>query len=110
MSTLAIDTEISLNHDLVVPNSGLTFHLLAVLPASLQDEAWRLYRDAFDCLRTAAVQRHVLYREEFDAVMNDPRVIKYLGFDGPAPGAALLGCANAGGRTTGVCVDGRATG
>ncbi|MDQ1723334.1 MAG: hypothetical protein QOG52_362 [Frankiaceae bacterium] len=83
MSSLMIEAELSVSHDLVVPNSGLYFHLMTVLPPGLLEQAWKLYADAFECLRTRAVQRHVLYREEFDAVMRDTRVVKYLGFDGP---------------------------
>ena len=83
MSSLVIDADIAVHHDLVVQNAGLCFQLMPVLPPQLLEQAWQLYRDAFECLRTRAVQRHVLYREEFDAVMGDTRVIKYLGFDGP---------------------------
>jgi len=43
------------------------------------EEGWQLYTTAFDELRTAAVQRHVMHRGEFDAVMADDRVDKYVG-------------------------------
>lgn len=39
---------------------------------------WNLYLDAFEPLRTRAAARHVLYREEFDAEMADPRITKLL--------------------------------
>jgi hypothetical protein len=52
------------------------------------EEAWRLYSDVFDELRYRAVQRHVLHRAEFDAVMADPRVGKHLAVD---DGGALRG-------------------
>lgn len=44
-------------------------------------QAWDLYLGAFAELRTAAVQRHVLYRHEFDEVMTDERVSKYIAVD-----------------------------
>jgi ribosomal protein S18 acetylase RimI-like enzyme len=48
--------------------------------AELLDPAWRLYNDAFDELRSSAVQRHLMYRDEFDEQMRDVRVQKYLSF------------------------------
>jgi hypothetical protein len=47
----------------------------------LRDEAWALYFDAFEELNTLAVQRHLMYRWEFDDVMADARIRKYLAFD-----------------------------
>ena len=46
------------------------------------EECWQLYLSAFDELRIAAVQRHVMFRDEFDAVVADARVVKYVAFDG----------------------------
>lgn len=40
--------------------------------------AWELYEGAFGELRSLAVQRHLMYRSEFDEVMRDARVDKYL--------------------------------
>ena len=51
------------------------------VPADQIEVVWRLYNDAFDELRTTAVQRHVMIRDEFDDVMDDHRVAKYLGVD-----------------------------
>lgn len=45
------------------------------------ESAWQLYVDAFRELNTLAVQRHLMYRSEFDEVMNDQRVQKYLCLD-----------------------------
>ncbi|WP_036961899.1 hypothetical protein [Promicromonospora kroppenstedtii] len=45
------------------------------------DGFWELYVQAFEPLRTRAAARHVLYREEFDAEMADPRVTKLLARD-----------------------------
>lgn len=50
------------------------------LPDHLKEPAWRVYSDAFDELRAQAVQRHVMYRHEFDDLMRDDRVFKYLGW------------------------------
>ncbi|BCB82180.1 hypothetical protein GCM10022251_46190 [Phytohabitans flavus] len=49
-----------------------------VLPEAMLDEAWRLYAEAFEELRTVAVQRHVLTRAEFEEHMADQRVGKYV--------------------------------
>lgn len=51
------------------------------LHQSLIEDAWTLYYDAFHELNAFAVQRHLMYRDEFDEVMRDPRVQKYLCFD-----------------------------
>jgi ribosomal protein S18 acetylase RimI-like enzyme len=50
--------------------------------------AWQLYADAFRDLNSLAVQRHLMYRDEFDEVMRDQRVQKYLCLD---DGGNLLG-------------------
>jgi hypothetical protein len=60
----------------------LRIDVVARLPAELMDEAWRFYVDAFDELRTLAVQRHVYFRHEFETQMTDERVLKYVGIDG----------------------------
>jgi hypothetical protein len=44
-------------------------------------QAWEMYTVAFAELRAAAVQRHVMNRREFDQVMADERVAKYLAID-----------------------------
>lgn len=43
--------------------------------------AWELYEGAFGDLRSLAVQRHLMYQSEFDEVILDQRVEKYLCFD-----------------------------
>jgi hypothetical protein len=40
--------------------------------------AWAMYQDAFEELNTLAVQRHMMFKSEFDEVMRDPRIDKYL--------------------------------
>jgi ribosomal protein S18 acetylase RimI-like enzyme len=52
------------------------------IPAQLAETAWQLYVEAFDELRSAAVQRHVMLREEFEDLMRDRRVAKCLGYSG----------------------------
>jgi hypothetical protein len=41
------------------------------------DAAWHLYSEAFQDLNALAVQRHLMFRSEFDEVMRDERVQKY---------------------------------
>ena len=76
------------------PSSGgkMQVTTISVLTDDLRERAWKLYLQAFDALRHLAVQRHVMYGEEFDAVMADPRVDKFLvyGDDGSLDGLATL--------------------
>lgn len=58
--------------------------------ADRAEACWRLYEDAFSGLRTVAVQRHLMYRGEFDELMADARVTKHLAID---EGGALAGLA-----------------
>jgi hypothetical protein len=63
--------------------SGLRMNIKVVGEAhqSLVEEAWALYHTAFRDLNAFAVQRHLMYRNEFDDVMRDARVQKYLCMD-----------------------------
>jgi len=58
----------------------------------LLDDAWELYTRSFEELRSRAVQRHLMHREEFDEVMADSRVTKYVALsdDGRLAGLATL--------------------
>jgi hypothetical protein len=47
----------------------------------LIEQAWSLYYTAFRELNALAVQRHLMYRNEFEDVMRDQRVQKYLCLD-----------------------------
>ena len=47
----------------------------------LREVLWKLYEDSFAELRSLAVQRHLMYRSEFDEVMDDPRISKYLALE-----------------------------
>ena len=42
------------------------------------DEAWQLYDTAFRGLNAMTVQRHLMFRPEFDDVMQDERIGKWL--------------------------------
>jgi hypothetical protein len=60
--------------------SGLTMNIKVVeeVHESLIEDAWALYYTAFRELNAFAVQRHLMYRSEFDDVMRDQRIQKYL--------------------------------
>jgi hypothetical protein len=45
------------------------------------EDAWALYQEAFRELNADAIQRHLYYRKEFDDVMADRQVWKYLAYD-----------------------------
>jgi hypothetical protein len=47
----------------------------------LRETLWKLYEESFADLRSLAVQRHLMYRGEFDDVMGDTRISKYLALD-----------------------------
>jgi len=66
--------------------------VLPVVTGDLRERVWDAYCDAFDELRTEAIQRHVMSRDEFDAVMADERVDVYLAQrdDGRIAGMATL--------------------
>ncbi|GGL17472.1 hypothetical protein [Mangrovihabitans endophyticus] len=56
--------------------------VLPALPESLLDESWRFYHDAFSGLAVRAAARHLLLRREFDELMADERILKYVARDG----------------------------
>jgi len=66
--------------------------VLPVVTGELRERAWDAYSSAFDELRTAAIQRHMMTRAEFDEVMADERVQVYLAeqADGVIAGIATL--------------------
>ncbi|GGM57877.1 hypothetical protein ACFFX1_17050 [Dactylosporangium sucinum] len=55
--------------------------IVDLVQGDLREEAWTLYSEAFKELNALAVQRHLMYRNEFDEVMGDPRIQKYLCLD-----------------------------
>ena len=52
--------------------------VLAELPAELLDEAWDFYYETFAPLVIRAATRHLMYRDEFDKMMADGRVFKFV--------------------------------
>ena len=60
-----------------------------VVPATVLEATWELYTRAIEELRRSAVQRHVMYRAEFDDMMADERVWKYRGVDSTGEITAL---------------------
>ncbi len=72
--------------------SGLELLALPVVGGDLRERAWDAYTDSFEELRTAAMQRHVMTRAEFDEVMADDRVTVYLARrpDGVVAGIATV--------------------
>jgi hypothetical protein len=59
----------------------MTVKVVDEVHESQLEETWALYHTAFRELNAFAVQRHLMYRSEFDEVMRDQRVQKYLCFD-----------------------------
>jgi hypothetical protein len=60
----------------------------ALAPAVVES-AWDLYTRAFDELRIRAVQRHLMFRDEFDQLMADTRVLKFRPIDEADPDRVL---------------------
>lgn len=56
----------------------MTTTVITNVPTEALDEAWQLYCDMFHRVDELAVQRQAMYRIEFDQVMRDERVRKYL--------------------------------
>jgi hypothetical protein len=73
-------------------SDDLRLIVLPVVAGELRERAWEAYSSAFDELRTAAIQRHMMTRAEFDEVMADERVQVYLAEqpDGVIVGIATL--------------------
>lgn len=63
-----------------MPDEGDTerVEVLAELPPALLDEAWDFYRATFAPLATRAATRHLMVRSEFEPLMADPRLTKYV--------------------------------
>lgn len=61
-----------------------------IVDGDLAEQVWEMYAAAFEPLRTTAVQRHVMLRQEFDDVMCDPRVRKILAVDRPDSGRLVV--------------------
>ncbi|MEV4282416.1 hypothetical protein [Actinoplanes xinjiangensis] len=59
----------------------MRLEIMPELPAELLDESWDFYQDCFSDLQYLAVNRHLMYRSEFDEVMADRRIGKYVALD-----------------------------
>jgi len=70
----------------------MTIKVVDAIAEDLLPEVWDLYSTTFYELNAMAVQRHLMYREEFDEVMLDRRVQKYLclGDDGTVCGLSTF--------------------
>jgi hypothetical protein len=55
------------------------------------DTAWRLYQHCFRPVNELAAQRHLMNRAEFDEVMHDKRIRKYLWTDNDGDRRAVTG-------------------
>ncbi|MBB2944083.1 hypothetical protein FB565_003812 [Actinoplanes lutulentus] len=55
--------------------------VLPELPENLYDDAWAFYQETFSDLAILAVNRHLMYRHEFDELMADKRADKYVAID-----------------------------
>lgn len=63
------------------PVDGARIDVRDTLHGDTLEAAWTLYYNAFVELNALAVQRHLMYRDEFNEVMADPRIQKYLAYD-----------------------------
>ncbi len=59
----------------------LAIEVVDTIPDTRLDDAWRLYNAAFRDLNAMTVQRHLMFQPEFDAVMQDKRIDKWLSCD-----------------------------
>ena len=59
----------------------ITIFPLGEVSRSVRRSAWTTYVAAMEPLRALAIQRHLMTRAEFDEVMDDLRVTKYLATD-----------------------------
>ena len=86
-----VDTPTIVKTPTVVERSTAV-EIRTVVDGEAREQAWQLYFQSFDELRYLAVQRHVMYRDEFDAVMADPDVDKFLlwGADGSLQGLSTM--------------------
>lgn len=60
---------------------GVTIHARAVVAEGDREGVWSTYLAAFEPLRSIAMQRHLMTRDELDAVLDDVRVTKYVAVD-----------------------------
>ncbi|NAZ87464.1 hypothetical protein [Kineococcus indalonis] len=63
------------------PPRSTALRATARLTGDALDQAWEVYRQAFEPLEVLAVERHLMSRAEFDAVGADERVDKHVVLD-----------------------------
>lgn len=64
----------------------MTVEIVDEVAPVLEQQAWDMYEATFREINTLAVQRHLMFRSEFDEVMADKRVQKYLYTPAGSPG------------------------
>ncbi len=92
VTTPAVSESLTVITTPTVVETSTVAEVREVVDGDLREQAWTLYSESFDELRYLAVQRHVMYRDEFDAVMADARVEKFLlwGHDGSLQGLSSM--------------------
>jgi hypothetical protein len=77
---------------LAEPPAALGVKVRYTVPHPTSDDLWKLYEAAFREVNAFAVQRHLMHREEFNEVMADARVGKYIsrGPDGTFDGLSTF--------------------
>lgn len=68
----------------------MTVKRVDVLDGDLLEPAWQLYTNAFTDLKELAANRHMMYRSEFNDVMADPRITKFLILDDAGVPAGMI--------------------
>jgi hypothetical protein len=61
--------------------SDIRIHVRTRVDGDERRSAWRTYAEAFEPLKAVAIQRAVMTPAEFDELMDDERVTKYLAMD-----------------------------
>ncbi len=69
----------------------MTVEIVDRVDPDREQQAWDLYQSAFTGVNALAVQRHLMYRTEFDDVMGDKRVQKYLYIPDGSPDGRVAG-------------------
>lgn len=84
-SSLRLEPEMSVSHQVYMGTYRLPEHsgvkFFDKVDGQLLEWAWQVYEASFRELNKNAVQRHLMFRPEFDEVMLDPRWGKYLAFN-----------------------------
>jgi GNAT superfamily N-acetyltransferase len=65
--------------------------VLETLDPDATEAAWQIYLKAFEELRTTSVHRQYMHRHEYDEIIADRRVLKYIGYDDGGAVRAIAG-------------------